>query len=234
MKCPDCATRLTEITLEGRLGFRCFKCGGFWLDKQTVGVITAYTLSPWRRIKIGDEWLAQGSGSCPQDGTKLDKYRGEETKPWLVIKNCERCGKLWFGGDALYEYKPEMDQEYVTGVSRSSYTSVLLPIIMIGFLTAGLVIGVSLTQLQNRLFIGAETKIDLVTMTYLGGGKEKISFWSETYVEKVSYRLKESQEWLGQSTWIEDGKYVVELEDLEEGREYVIMISDQKYKFRTE
>lgn len=203
------------------------------MDKATVGIITSHTLIPWRRIKVGDTWLSKGAGLCPQDSTMLKKHEGEDAKPWLLIKSCDRCGKMWFAGDSLYEYKPEIIQEYTMGLRKLSYASILLPIIMIGFLTAGLVIGVSLTQIQNRLFTKADVGIKSVTMTYLGAGKEQIVIWSSGFVGSLSYKQLGSDEWIFRDTIVGKGQYGVILEGLEENREYVIMVADQEYQFRT-
>lgn len=153
MHCPDCGSRLSEVMVEGKLTHRCFKCGGFWADSEMVNRMTNQTMLTWRRIKIAGNWLSGGTGLCPQDGTRLEKYQGESIPPTMVVKRCIRCGKWWFAGDTLYEFKPAPE-------AKINYTGLMLPMAVILLLTAGILAGIILIQTKPELLIRAFMGVD--------------------------------------------------------------------------
>src|SRR5580765_8080502 len=109
MKCPDCGTNLSSVELGREKAERCFKCGGFWIDMGTVHKVDSKALSSWNRISADPRWLADGSGLCPLDKTKLVNFSGENVPPDLVVRKCTRCGRMWFAGDSLFDYKPAVE-----------------------------------------------------------------------------------------------------------------------------
>ena len=107
MKCPDCGEPLYELTLMGTdKSYRCFRCGGFWVNGWVVNGLDVRVLAKWSPIKVDQGWLNQGTNACPVDETQLARYKGESIPVTLVVKRCERCGRWWFPTDTLLQYKP--------------------------------------------------------------------------------------------------------------------------------
>lgn len=159
MRCPDCGTILTEVNLSPTdQAYRCFKCGGFWVDSWAVNRISGPTLSAWRRISAPVEVLRVGGGVCPLDGLPLKRYVGENVPPQLLVKRCDRCGKWWFGGDSLFSYKPAQEAKVkyfqLWGLT-SDVNNLLLPVVVVVILALGIWVGLDLIRSQQRELIKA-------------------------------------------------------------------------------
>lgn len=151
MRCPDCGSDLTEIQTGAGSAHRCFKCGGFWVDSATASKLDPRTLASWNRISADPAWLSGGSGLCPQDQTALRRFTGQGIAPNLVVLRCDRCGKWWFGGEALFDYKP------VTLVKAAGgYTGRVIPALaIVVILLAGLLAGIQLVSQKVQVQVPA-------------------------------------------------------------------------------
>src|SRR3989344_912795 len=107
MKCPDCGELLQEMSLMGAdKSFRCFKCGGFWVDGWVVNRLEAKNLHKWSKLEIDPGFLSFGTGVCPVDATTLNRFKGESVPANMLVKRCDRCGRWWFPMDTLLNFKP--------------------------------------------------------------------------------------------------------------------------------
>lgn len=159
MHCPDCGSILSAVQLSATdQAYRCFKCGGFWIDSWAVNRLNNQSLSAWRRISAPTELLKKGTGICPQDGLPLKRYAGENVPANILVKRCDRCGKWWFGGDALFDFKPAQEAKVkyfqLWGLA-ADVGSLLLPIITVIVLAVGVWIGLELIKSQQRGIIEA-------------------------------------------------------------------------------
>lgn len=234
MKCPDCGSRLSEIMVEGKLSHRCFKCGGFWTDSETVNRLTSQTLATWRRIKIAGNWLSGGSGVCPQDGTKLEKFTGESIPLSILVKRCIRCGKWWFSGDTLHELKPAQEAKvnylHTLGLS-SNVSSLLLPLMVILILGVGIGVGVSLNRTRQQSSIDASLGVTNYSAVYLGQGKEIVTFKTKQSVKNIQYREVGQPDWINLPIEQQEGINMIELYNLSESKNYEVSILGEKYLF---
>lgn len=223
--------------MEGKVSYRCFKCGGFWTDSETVNKLSAQTLATWRRIKIAANWLSGGSGNCPQDGTKLEKFSGESVPQTMVVKRCIRCGKWWFAGDTLHEFKPA--QEAKANYFRmwgmpSNVTGLLLPLAAVVILGMGIGVGVSLNQTKQETAINASVGVTGFSAVYVGGGHEVISFKTDRQVKRIQYREVGQSEWIEAPVTNQEGILIVDMEQLTERHNYEVNILGQDFWFKAE
>lgn len=226
MKCPDCGSRLSEVMVEKKLTHRCFKCGGFWADSETINRMTNQTMLTWRRIKIAENWLSGGSGLCPQDGTRLEKYQGESIPSTMVVKRCIRCGKWWFAGDTLYEFKPVPEV-------KVNYASMLLPIMTLVILSGGMVVGLQLVKNRQQVQINAAAGVRNWTAIYLAGGREEITFTSALPVTQIQYRKAGAGVWQTMTVTGQQQVYIADLTGLEANATYEVNVLGTMYTFVT-
>lgn len=159
MHCPDCGTVLTAVNLSSvDQAYRCFKCGGFWVDSWSVNRLTNQSLIPWRRISAPVDAFKTGRGNCPLDGLPLKQFSGESVPHHIVVKRCDRCGKWWFGGDSLFDFKPAQEAKvkyFQLWGLPAEVTNVLLPVVAVIILAIGIWIGLELIKSQQRPLIEA-------------------------------------------------------------------------------
>ncbi len=163
MHCPDCGTVLTQIQMSATdQGFRCFKCGGFWLDSWAVNRLTSQSLVPWRRISAPVDSLREGRGMCPLDGLPLKRYTGESVPQQIIVKRCDRCGKWWFGGDSLFEFKPAQEikiRYFQMWGLPAQVTNILLPVVAVIILALGIYLGMKLARSRQLPLIKAVERV---------------------------------------------------------------------------
>jgi hypothetical protein len=234
MNCPDCGTKLTEQPALAGVVWRCFKCGGFWLDADTANNLTPAELANWRRISVSTTYLSGGKGICPADGTNLEKYAGEQVPAMVVVKRCGRCGRWWFPGDNLFAFKPaaEAKKNYLRLWGLPVRTSaVLLPLALIAVLLGGTIVGVKMVGQQQQTQVTATSQLTEFSGTYLGAGKALIGFKTKQPAEQIEYRGAGDGGWKMVKTELINGFNIVWLEGLIEGRAYTIRILGEEYGF---
>lgn len=236
MKCPDCNTRLSEVKLEGDAWvYRCFKCGGFWIDSWTANRLTSKTLSSWRRIGVDKVWITGGNGMCPQDGLLLQRYRGESIPNNLTVSRCIRCGKWWFPGDTLFSYKPAAEAK-INYFSRWGLTGDLsglaLPIISITVMIMTLGMAINYSRIRQQTTIQAEAGVRNVNFTYLGNNQLLVSFSDTQSINSISVRAEEDQLWTIIPITGQTGLYKVTLSGLVTGKNYVFSIGDKQIVYK--
>ena len=233
MRCPDCGSTMGEVTLGGgSQAFRCFKCGGFWLDSWAVNRITSESLAVWRRIGIDSKWLTHGKNACPQDGLQLEVHRGESIPPNMVVKRCARCGKWWFPGDTLFEYKPALEAKVnyqrLWGIS-SNLASMALPVLGMAILVTGIITGIAAVRQRQQITSSASSGIQDFSATYMGEGEVMVTFKTGLTVPTIEYRPSDAEWWRQAPTEVVMGVYRVTLEDMEEGKQYQIKVMGMEY-----
>jgi len=148
----------------GDKSYRCFKCGGFFVDGWVVNAVTDRQLAKWVPLKMDEWWLNQGTNACPVDGAQLVRYQGESVPPNIVIKRCDRCGRWWFPTDSLLSYKPAQEAKLnyfkLWGLT-ADVASLALPALGIVLVLLGTVVGTRLIQQRQGSAIEAQT---IVTM----------------------------------------------------------------------
>lgn len=222
MKCPDCGSRLSDLMLGGLLGFRCYKCGGFWVDSKVVNNLEPYVLQTMRRIKIDPVWLSGGKGVCPQDGTMLQNYNGEQVPGYLHVKRCVRCGKWWFAGDALFEYKALQTggekMYYSERTDMNKYVGVVLPVVGLLVLGTGLGVAVNLSMQRNQFKTSASE--NLIRVDYMTNGVLQVVTENGVAPEFVEYRP-----WGVDAEWVrvEGGT----IRGLSEGQTYEVKVGEK-------
>ncbi len=234
MNCPDCGSKIIEVPTSSRSVMRCFKCGGFWLDADTANNLTAADMVSWRRISVGTNFLSGGSGTCPADGLLLAKYTGEQVPISVNVLRCVRCGKWWFPGENLFNFKPAVDAKrmyfWLWGLPFNP-TTVLLPLFLIATLLGGAFVGVTLIGQTQRPNVEATEILTEFSGSYLGMGKALIGFKSVKPVSEIDYRQVANSEWLIAKTEYLNGYYVANLENLTEGESYLIRILAEEWGF---
>lgn len=234
MRCPDCGTRLSEIRVQNKLAYRCFKCGGFWADSDAVNNLNSGELATWRRISVDPRYFADGSGLCPLDGMKMEKYTGESVPVTMNVKRCVRCGKWWFSGDSLHEYKPAQEAKFnyyrLWGITRN-VTEVFLPLMVVFITGVGLGVGLTLLKSRQQVAVPASAGVREFTAIYVGGGEATVSFKSRAPVSEIEYREAGGAVWLVEPVELVGGMYRVGLADLVEGREYEVRVLGTVYRF---
>jgi hypothetical protein len=57
-----------------------------------VNNLKAADLERWPGVANDGSFLALSSDECPNDGTKMAEYKGEQVPNGVVVKRCEKCG----------------------------------------------------------------------------------------------------------------------------------------------
>ena len=235
MKCPDCGETLTQISISGSdQSYRCFKCGGFWVDGWVVNRLNASMLAKWMKVVVDSGWLNLGDNSCPVDSTKLVRFRGESVPTNMVVKRCERCGRWWFPTDTLLEFKPAQEAKVnyfklwgmITDVS-----ALLLPALGVVIVLVGVVVGGRVVQERQQAAIEAASLVQGFGTTDLGNGNVMVVFYSPAVISEVEYKKESDVEWKKVEARFENKVYTVRLSGIEEGGEYVVRILGKEFGF---
>ena len=123
MKCPACGMKLSEVEVGKVDGWRCFRCGGWWLARGLEGLIDANKLVKWRAIDTRTTWIDTGTGVCPADQNKLRNA------------TCDRCGRKWWSDTQLRNL---VGLPTKPGWGRPGITVIITMVVMVGGLLVGL------------------------------------------------------------------------------------------------
>ncbi len=159
MHCPDCGEDLREVSLlGGDRSFRCFKCGGFWVEGAVVNGIDSQLMEKWHMPRQNGEWMGLGLGGCPVDGTGLVVWRSEMVPSNIVVKRCERCGRWWFPSDNLLNFKPAQEakidyfKQWGVNINKQTFW---LPVAVLIALLAGLIVSLQLVKVREQVAVPA-------------------------------------------------------------------------------
>lgn len=238
MKCPDCGTRLTEVSISDLdKSFRCFSCGGFWTEPSSVNRITTADLVKIAPVVLDKSSLKFGTETCPSDGTVLERFVGESVPSSVLVKRCKVCGYWWWPTDNLMRFKPAQEAKvnyFKQWGIAADLSALTLPVLVMGILAVGLTVGLYSVTQRQQIVTTADIGINQFSATYLGDGVELVSFRSKTEVKFVEYKRLGSDLWT--MTVVEhpgNDVYSIRLYNLEEDQEYVIRVGMKEYRIVT-
>lgn len=236
MRCPDCGEALREVSLSGAdRSYRCFRCGGFWLEGGLVNKLESGQLGRWSVVKVDPVWLGTGTNSCPVDQTRLVNFRGESVPVSLTVKRCERCGRWWFPTDSLFVYKPAQEAKinyFKMWGMTADVATLLLPTLGLVVAILGTVVGVRYLQVKQEVEARAAAIVNEFSATYLGEGVVLVGFRSTAVLDKLEYRKMGEEKWQMAAVPGQDEVRLVRLTGLTEGAEYEVKISSRNFGFR--
>ena len=239
LSCPDCGQSLTGVPL-GLAGdtsesFRCYHCGGFWLNAWLVNRINSKILDTWPGAKNQSTFISTSSNACPKDNTELENFRSEAVPPSMHIKQCKTCGWYWFPGNTLFDYKPAQEAKinyFKAWGLATSVQALLLPALVVVLLIVGTTVGVNLVLNQNRTAIDASSEISAVNLGYIGQGEALVSFQAKTQILQIEYKTITDKVWQTQEMKFENNLYITKLTNLTEGELYIVKIAGKEFELR--
>ncbi len=204
MHCPDCGHILTPIPLglhgEASQSYRCYRCGGFWIEPWLANRVQAKFLDKWPQTGIARAWSGHGSDECPLHvGTKLDRYTGESVPRDLVVKRCRQCRWWWFPANTIFAFKPAQEAKvnyYRLWGLPPDLSGMLLPVAGLIILIAGAAVAVKLVRQQQYVLINANGPVRNFAATYLGNGRAAVTFVSQGKITQISYRRQGQTDWM--------------------------------------
>lgn len=183
-------------------------------------------------------WLSGGSGTCPLDGTVLQRFVGESVPQTIPASRCIRCGKWWFPRDTLFDYKPAAEAKvnyFRLWGKTAEVGSLILPVLSLLVMVGGLALGMGMVRMRQQATTIASPEISEMTAVYLGDSEALVTFRSARAIDTMYYKAASEAEWnevvLGTP---QDGVYVVNLVGLTEGTDYTIRVLEREYDLRTE
>lgn len=241
MHCPDCGHLLTPVPLgvngEANQSYRCYRCGGFWLEGWLANRVSTKTLDKWPQTGIARAWAGNGTDECPTHvGMQLQRFIGESVPADMVVKRCRQCGWFWFPGNTLFSFKPA--QEAKTNYYRlwnlpPSTAGLMLPIAALVVLIGGGLVAIKLVRDQQYALINASGVITEFTAVYEGNGQVTLSFKSVLPVKFIDLRKAGDSAWTTIMITPQDQQYQFNLAGLSEGTEYELKIFNKIYRFTT-
>lgn len=241
MHCPDCGHLLTPVPLgvngEANQSYRCYRCGGFWLEGWLANRISTKTLDKWPQTGIARSWAGNGTDECPTHvGMQLQRFIGDSVPADMVVKRCRQCGWFWFPGNTLFSFKPA--QEAKTTYYRlwnlpPAAAGLMLPIAALVILIGGGVVAIKLVRDQQYAFINASGVVSEFTVTDLGSGKVIVSFRSQLPLTAIQYRRAGETEWTTVVTHSANNLYELNLSGLTPATAYELQIFAKIYHFTT-
>jgi len=238
MHCPDCSHILTPVPLglngEVNQSFRCYRCGGFWLESWLANRVKSKLLDKWPQSGITRSVAGNGSDECPLHvGTTLERFRGDSVPADMVVKKCRQCNWWWFPGNTLFEFKPA--QEAKINYHRlwnlpSTVGGLMLPLVALVVLLAGGVIAVTLVRQQQYISSNASSPVNEFTAVYVGNDQIVVSFKSSTLISQIEYRQVGDADWMTVPISGSNGFYQLEIQKPEESANYEFRIIDKIYR----
>ncbi len=238
MRCPDCGTRLTDVSISNLdRSFRCFSCGGFWTEPSSVNRISVADLERISPVVSDKSSLKFGTETCPADGTVLERFVGESVPSAILVKRCKVCGYWWWPTDNLLRFKPAQEAKvnyFKHWGIAADLSALTLPVLVMGIMAVGLTVGLYNISQRQQIVTTADVGINQFSATYLGDGVELVSFRSKNEIKFVEYKKVSSDQWT--MTVIENpgnDVYSLKLYDLEEDEEYVVRVGTREFGFVT-
>jgi len=147
-----------------------------------------------------------------------------------------RCGKWWFSGDTLHEFKPAQEAKFnyyrLWGVT-TNVTEVFLPLLVLAVMGIGLTAGVKLLQNRQQVGVPAAENIQIsnLEVVYVGGGEATVSFYGAEGIYQVGFRAVGEPDWRTEPVERSGGLYRAQLRNLVEGQAYELTAAGRILKF---
>ncbi len=235
MKCPGCGGPLNEVSIAGfDRSFRCYTCGGFWTQSWVVNRMSPRSMDRWMPVIVDADLLKMGTMVCPTDLTPLTRFTGESMPTNLPVEKCDKCGWWWWPEDTLFRYKPAQEAKinyFKLWGKAADATALILPVMSVVLLIVGAAIGVGLVKVRQESSINASGYARAFFATYLGNGREFISFQSMQKIDSVEYQAKGLAYWTKMNVSSENGVYTLEIKNLKEGERYSVRILGKEFEF---
>jgi hypothetical protein len=162
MHCPNCGRILAPIPLgingEVNKSFRCYNCGGFWIDGWLANRINSKALDKWPQ-KLEHNKAFGGTDTCPlHKEVRLERYEGESVPENLKVFTCPVCHWWWFPENTLFEYKPAQEAKvnyYKSWGMPADLKGLMLPLMALLVLIGGGVVTLRLVKEQQYALLQA-------------------------------------------------------------------------------
>lgn len=241
MHCPDCGHLLTPVPLgangEANQSYRCYRCGGFWIEGWLANRVSTKTLDKWPQTGVTRAWAGNGTDECPVHvGMELQRFTGDSVPSDMVVKKCRQCGWFWFPGNTIFSFKPAQEAKinyYRLWNLPPSSAGLMLPIAALLVLIGGGAVAIKLVRDQQYVLINASGVISEFSVTYLGDGQELLSFKSQTPVSAIQYRKLGDSVWSSALLSSQTNVYQLTLSGLEVNAIYQVQIFNKIYSFQT-
>ncbi len=238
MKCPDCGTRLTQVSISSLdNSYRCFLCGGFFTEPSSVNRIKATDVARLSQITGDKSALKFGAGICPNDGSALTRFMGESVPMHVMVNRCGSCGYWWWPADNLLRFKPAQEAKvnyFKQWGIATDLSALTLPVLVLAVMVVGLGVGIYGVGVRQQATIGAGAEVVQYSATYLGEGVELVSFRSKNVVTNIEYRIKDAKDWRYVVVYNSGNDvYLARIVNLEEDQMYEVRISGKEFEFET-
>jgi hypothetical protein len=179
-------------------------------------------------VENDGSWVALGTDECPNDGTKIIKYAGDQVPPGVEVKRCEKCGWWWFPTNNLFKFKPAQEAKisyFRLWGKMGDMSMLLLPVMAVVVLMVGTVASVQLVRQRQQTDVSATALVGNVDVVNIGGGQAVVTFRSQVeQTPVVLYRRAGEQNWMKVEGQIENGVGSATVLGLEKGVSYRFVV----------
>jgi hypothetical protein len=241
MHCPDCGHILTPIPLgingEAKDSYRCYRCGGFWLESWLANRVNSKVLDKWPNVGGAHGVANNGNDSCPvHPHMKLDRYEGDSVPQNLTVKRCRLCNWWWFPHNTIFQFKPAQEAKvhyYRLWGMPADLKGLMLPVLSLLVLVSGGVVALQLVRQQQFAQLNASGVAADVLISYLGDGRVSISFRSLIDISEIEFKNKSALNWQKVGVALTNDLYGVEVTGLNVNQVYQVRILGKIYEFTT-
>ncbi len=94
LTCPNDGTALTQITVESVPVDQCPVCGGQWLQRGELEILSEHHKPHVEPVTVGKVSMMHSNRKCPQDGTMMSQHEFLEHSG-IKIDQCLTCQGIW-------------------------------------------------------------------------------------------------------------------------------------------
>lgn len=239
MHCPDCGHLLTPVPLgahgEANQSFRCYYCGGFWVESWLANRLNSKVLDRWPQQMANRG--GSGNMECPvHAGTQLNRFQGDSVPMDLKVYRCSICHWWWFPQNTLFRFKPAQEAKvnyYKAWGMPADLKGLMLPILVLIVLVFGGGVALQLIKQQQYALLQASGAVTGFTTVRTDPDQVLVIFKSTVPISQVDYRPVGSRTWTEIPISSETQMYQIRLSNLEPG-EYEVKILGKIYSFRSQ
>lgn len=243
MLCPQCNHTLNPISLKSdtsdiALDY-CTVCGGVWSDHGNINFLRLKDLRPL--LSVLPPTPAQtftSSFLCPKDRSPLQVFKGESVPVNLDVYQCMKCNGFWFPHKNLEDFKKaqELKINYFKAwnIPLHSVYAILLPVMILGVVTAGLIAATRGVQQRQDVQTRAKDIISKPFILHPTPQQAVISFTTEKpSTTKLIYWLRPTDTTEVEISKTDKTTHTVTLNNLELNRTYsyqIIVVTPEKFE----